>query len=854
MTGALLITYLDTDGRGGDYLQVSVNGAINTRLYNSSSRLYTVPLSLGDVVTLERFNLAPVYANTFDIYRKNYTTDDEGGDLGIKNTTIVSSYDSNIYTFTASTIANAYDFEYRVGVSNNLPCVQVQTDSVYIYKYTFDGNENTLLFDPGYENIADIALGTSHFYTLICTDAFCTGYTINEYDSTIAPLSITSGITRDWTFYDTVDLNGVAGLEVKDVNTLLIGGSSVYELNLSGSTYTKLFDLYLPQSYVYGDMIYNPYSNTIILLAINADASSSYISEYQLNGTVVAYSEFTYDFGTFGEYQILPSALFVNNNSLYLVTNYDGDIYNINLTTYQPTYIKSITGNTYNFNAGFGAPSYCNDVSLVPNPTPTPTPTVTPTASITPTVTPTVTTTPTITPTASITPTVTQTPTVTFTSTPTSTQTPTITPTITSSVTPTITPTNTITPTVTVSSTPNAACYTEVNLYYLDTLDTTYRYFSIGYWNYATNAIVYGTAPNGNNYIIYYASSDGTYLAINYQAGTYKWFYLTNISSLFVLAQNDSITDGTYYYPKSGLVQYPVPNYTLVYPASCPTPTPTVTPTKTSTPTPSITASPGTSPTPTKSVTPTRTPTPTVTTTSVTPTPTVTPTSTPDNNLPSRIYVDGTSASYPGTGTTWTSLSVSGTFDATLYNSPTFTTGGTANYFTFNGTNQYAYFGNSSGGSNSIERTFGGWVKCAATGAERVFFFRGEDGSGSGWSMSIYNTATTNKFAFSTVTTGVGGGQKNAVGTTTNDGTSWYYVMGVWNGSSIKIYVNGILETTTTPTGSALRGSTRGFQIARYNGPAYSNVTVGQFEVYDYAITGTQILNNFNSSKSLYGY
>ena len=120
--------------------------------------------------------------------------------------------------------------------------------------------------------------------------------------------------------------------------------------------------------------------------------------------------------------------------------------------------------------------------------------------------------------------------------------------------------------------------------------------------------------------------------------------------------------------------------------------------------------------------------------------------------------------------------------------------------------------------------------------------------------MSIYNTATTNKFAFSTVTRPLGNVQKNAIGTTTNDGTSWYYVIGVLDGSSIKLYVNGSLETTTTGVSGNLRSSTRGYQIARYNGPTYSNVTVGEFEQYDYAITATQILNNFNSTKTLYGY
>jgi len=120
--------------------------------------------------------------------------------------------------------------------------------------------------------------------------------------------------------------------------------------------------------------------------------------------------------------------------------------------------------------------------------------------------------------------------------------------------------------------------------------------------------------------------------------------------------------------------------------------------------------------------------------------------------------------------------------------------------------------------------------------------------------MSIYNTATTNKFAFSTVTKAGFDVQNNAIGTTTNDGTSWYYVIGVIGDNSIKIYVNGILETTTNNVFGNLRNSNIGYQMARYSGPTYSNVTVGQFEQYDYAITATQILNNFNSTKTLYGY
>ena len=54
------------------------------------------------------------------------------------------------------------------------------------------------------------------------------------------------------------------------------------------------------------------------------------------------------------------------------------------------------------------------------------------------------------------------------------------------------------------------------------------------------------------------------------------------------------------------------------------------------------------------------------------------------------LHLDpGNSSSYSGSGLTWTDLSTYQN-DATLTNSPTFTSAGTASYFSFNGTNQFA--------------------------------------------------------------------------------------------------------------------------------------------------------------------
>jgi hypothetical protein len=185
-------------------------------------------------------------------------------------------------------------------------------------------------------------------------------------------LSITSGVTNTWTIaYE--DYSGFSysyGLELKDDNTLLVGGSSIYELNVSASTFNLLFNLVYPDSLVIGDFIYNPYTNRIILLAYGQNFSTYELTEMYMNGTVYARYQFTYDFGTFVQDEVefgkAPESLIVNNNNLYIVTGNERDIYQINLSNGEPTYVQSITGGLANLSSGFGAPNQCNNVSLAP--------------------------------------------------------------------------------------------------------------------------------------------------------------------------------------------------------------------------------------------------------------------------------------------------------------------------------------------------------------------------------------------------------------------------------------------------------------------------------------------------------
>ena len=114
MRGQLLISINDFDDAPGDYLDVYINNVINKRLFKQSNNLYSCPLYVGDVVRLEFFDINPIAISFLDITRRDYTTDDEGGNNGIVDTSIANGVPLTTYSFTATTVNSAYDFEYRL--------------------------------------------------------------------------------------------------------------------------------------------------------------------------------------------------------------------------------------------------------------------------------------------------------------------------------------------------------------------------------------------------------------------------------------------------------------------------------------------------------------------------------------------------------------------------------------------------------------------------------------------------------------------------------------------------------------------------------------------------------------------
>jgi hypothetical protein len=119
MRGQLLITFDDIDGlSGGDYMDIFVNNVIQKRIWISSYKLYSCPLYVGDVVRIDFTNVAPIVITYLDLIRRDYTTDDNNGNMGIIDTNIALDVPFTTYTFTATTVNSAYDFEYIMSNSS----------------------------------------------------------------------------------------------------------------------------------------------------------------------------------------------------------------------------------------------------------------------------------------------------------------------------------------------------------------------------------------------------------------------------------------------------------------------------------------------------------------------------------------------------------------------------------------------------------------------------------------------------------------------------------------------------------------------------------------------------------------
>ena len=199
--------------------------------------------------------------------------------------------------------------------------------------------------------------------------------------------------------------------------------------------------------------------------------------------------------------------------------------------------------------------------------------------------------------------------------------------------------------------------------------------------------------------------------------------------------------------------------------------------------------------------------------------------------------------------------------DATLFNSPTITTG-SGGYVQLNGTNQYfasANLYNSANKSHTVEI----WVRPAAAN-QNFYSDTSQQNTTTNYHYAAsqiyagpvsYNTVISSLWS-PTVTRVVNGARLDWL-------NNWWQIAKTYNGTTLTPYVNGVAGTGANivfdPPWATIANSW--FQCyGASDGTAYSSTTAGWYSgrfgiirFYNRALSGAELLSNYNNTKAVYG-
>ena len=213
------------------------------------------------------------------------------------------------------------------------------------------------------------------------------------------------------------------------------------------------------------------------------------------------------------------------------------------------------------------------------------------------------------------------------------------------------------------------------------------------------------------------------------------------------------------------------------------------------------------------------------------------------------LYLDAANnKSYVSGSTSWLDLTPNQSNSGSLTNGPTFNTGSGGN-IVFDGTNDYIdFYASSLGTTTTVEL----WAKLGAGySGTMVFGF---------W---IYDVWTYN----STLGFNTGNGDVYGISSATVSSlglvNNWkHYVFEMRSDVSYtnnKIYINSVSQTLSQQIGSEAAGN-RHFNSGngrlpgwRYTTGYLMNISVASFKIYNRALTSTEILQNYNATKTRFG-
>jgi hypothetical protein len=199
------------------------------------------------------------------------------------------------------------------------------------------------------------------------------------------------------------------------------------------------------------------------------------------------------------------------------------------------------------------------------------------------------------------------------------------------------------------------------------------------------------------------------------------------------------------------------------------------------------------------------------------------------------LHLDGgLPASYPLVGTSWYDLTENSN-NSVLINGVTYNSS-SKGYLEFNGSNQYvSVTGTTNIPIGNSNYTIGVWFNADTLGSKGLVGWGNYGTSNEANAFRLTSNGLVNYWWLNDLTV-----------TTTITPGNWYYAVATFDGTTRSIYVNGSLIGSDTPTGHNVTTSGN-LTVGVTNSTEYFDGDIGDVQIFDRAITSTEILQNYNS-------
>jgi hypothetical protein len=206
----------------------------------------------------------------------------------------------------------------------------------------------------------------------------------------------------------------------------------------------------------------------------------------------------------------------------------------------------------------------------------------------------------------------------------------------------------------------------------------------------------------------------------------------------------------------------------------------------------------------------------------------------------------GNPYSYAGAGFDWVDVS-GNSYICTLINGPTYSNGA----IVFDGTNDYVDltypYSVSIAASGNAARSMFVWIKTTYTG-NQAFISTGTAANSQSFNLVKYGSYV-----------GVMGYNNDyypssgAAGVTLTDNV-WHYIGVTFDGTNLRTYVDGVLDNTSGTLTYSTTGQNNFIGKSSHTGNEnYTNGSMGLVHIYNRALSGAEVLQNYNATKGRFG-